>query len=295
MAVSILPYTTDGRSVVTLTLRQEGRPVVVLDSDLLHAIAATLDTIAAIPDLAGFVLASDSRVFVAGANLEEINSLSDEQLHAYLEFGAAAFARIAALPCTTVAAIQGAALGGGLEIAMHCDLLVGAPAPPKEPNAPSKPYPVGLPEAGLGICPGWGGTALLPARIDAAQAIQQIASGKTMLVDQARDLGLFDAWVDDPAALLEHASALAAQPKASRGGVPRNISDADRAAAVREALDRVGSALPETLAAAAVADCVGIGLQQGWAAACQAERNHLVRLRHTEPARAALEKFLTKA
>src|SRR4030095_4414837 len=80
-------------------------------------------------------------------------------------------------------AINGAALGGGLELAMHCDGLVAAP-PPSRDGAPGKPYPVGLPEAGLGLCPGWGGTNLLPARMDAADAIRRAASGQTMTDDE---------------------------------------------------------------------------------------------------------------
>jgi 3-hydroxyacyl-CoA dehydrogenase/enoyl-CoA hydratase/3-hydroxybutyryl-CoA epimerase/enoyl-CoA isomerase len=295
MPGQILPYRVDEHGVATLTLRQEGRPVVVLDSALLDAISASLDAIAAVPGLAGFVLASDSRVFVAGANLQEINGLTDDQLHAYLEMGARAFAKIAALPCTSVAAIQGAALGGGLEIAMHCDLLVASPAPPKDPGGPSKPYQVGLPEAGLGICPGWGGTALLPARIDAAQAIAQTATGQTMSVDQARELGLFDAWVHDPAALLARAQELARTPRTARRAQPRCTSDADVAPAVMAALENVSATLPGTPAAAAVRDCVRVGLERGWDAACQAERDHLVRLRHTDEARVALEKFLNKS
>jgi len=288
MTIPILPYTQDEKGIVTLTLKQEGRPVVVLDGDLLKSIAATLDEIAALPDLAGFVLASDSRVFVAGANLEEINGLSDDDLHAYLKFGAEAFMRITKLPCTTVAAIQGAALGGGLEIAMHCDKLVTSPAKPKEPGGVSKPYQVGLPEAGLGICPGWGGTVLLAARIDAVEALKQVTTGRTMPVDQAKELGLFDAWVEDPAEL-----AAASKPYARPQ--PRFVGDDDVIPHVRAAKNIAGSEIPDTPSAAAILECVDIGLTQGWAAAVEAERGHLVRLRHTEEAKAALEKFFAKA
>ncbi|MEY5032899.1 MAG: hypothetical protein RL354_1930, partial [Planctomycetota bacterium] len=98
--------------------------VVVLDAWLIGEIKAALTRIAA-EKPKGFVLASAStRVFVAGADLAEIDALDDAGLDAYLRSGAEAFALIPALGCPSAAAIHGAALGGGLEIAMHCDALV---------------------------------------------------------------------------------------------------------------------------------------------------------------------------
>ena len=96
------------------------------------------------------------------------------------------------LPYPTAAAIHSAVLGGGLELAMHCDGLIASP-PADRDGKPGRPYPVGLPEAGLSICPGWGGTNLLPARIDPANAIHQTAIGKPMNFDEAKEAGLFDA------------------------------------------------------------------------------------------------------
>ena len=150
--------------VVVMTLEQADRPVVVLDSALLESIDKALDEIGT--DLKGFVLTSSSRVFVAGANLEEIMSLDDAALDQYLKFGSRVYGRIANLPCPSVAAINGATLGGGLELAMHCDTLIAMMPQAREDGKPAKPYHIGLPEAGLCICPGWGGTNMLPARID---------------------------------------------------------------------------------------------------------------------------------
>ncbi len=171
-----LDIETDANGVVTVWLEQPERPVVVLDRSLIERIDATLDLLQA--EMAGFVLASRcSRVFVAGADLVEIDGLSDSELDEYLTLGQRVYGRIADLPCTTVAAVTGATLGGGLEIAMHCDELVGL-----EPAADAKPYLVGLPEAGLGLCPGWGGANMLPARIEAETAIELTASGKPLKI-----------------------------------------------------------------------------------------------------------------
>ncbi|MFG0273744.1 MAG: enoyl-CoA hydratase/isomerase family protein [Phycisphaerales bacterium] len=290
MRVTPLPFEREDSGetpgVVTLTLEQPGKPVVVLDSDLLKRIDATLDEIGT--DIAGFVLASASeRVFVAGANLVEIDGLSDPELHEYLEFGARVYGRIADLPCTTVAAINGAALGGGLEIAMHCDVLVGLRTPEG-----GKPYPVGLPEAGLGLCPGWGGTALLPARIDPEQAIRMTCTGKPMTSDQAADAGLLGELADDRAGLLALAKRIAARPKSGPG--PRSIAQNDVGSGVRSTLERIRADLPQTKAAAAVVECIEAGLNSGWQAALECERRNLVSIRHTPEAREALEAFFNK-
>ena len=287
--------------VVTLTLTQPGRPVVVLDGALLRGIDAALDEIG--DDLRGFVLASDSRVFVAGANLEEVMGLDDAGLHRYLEFGSAVFARIAALPCSTVAAINGAALGGGLELAMHCDHLIALRPAPGANGAPGKPYPVGLPEAGLSICPGWGGTNMLPARMDPERAIELTATGKTMSVLEAAEAGLIERLVDRPSDLLHQARDLAARPKPRAAGEQRSIVDADRRQGVVEALARVRvrgrgggrGGLPATEAARAVVSCVEAGLNGGWAAALARERERLVYLRGTEEGRRAIRAFFEKS
>src|SRR5439155_140292 len=117
------------------------------------------------------------------------------------------------------AAINGAALGGGLELAMHCDGLMGAPPAARDGQA-GKPYPVGLPEAGLGLCPGWGGTNLLPARMEAGEAIRRTASGQTMMFDEAVAAGLFDRVAPAPEKLIETAMGWVCDQK--RGGRERD-------------------------------------------------------------------------
>ncbi len=274
-------------------LEQPGRPVVVLDLELIQRLEAALDALPA--DARGLVLASASeRSFVAGADLKAISALDDAQLHKYLEYGASVFGKIARLPYPTAAAINGAALGGGLELAMHCDGLIGAPSPS------GRPYPIGLPEAGLSICPGWGGTNLLPARINPETAIEMTATGRTMKYDEACAAGLFDAVCDEPGDLRRAAASWVAERAAGRGldrdGAPsRWIGRGDWAADVLEALDRVRPDLPKTGSAEAVADCVDEGLAWGWAAAIQKERDHLVRLRSTPEVAGAIEAFFAKS
>jgi enoyl-CoA hydratase/carnithine racemase len=282
--------------VVVLWLEQHGKPVVVLDAELIRRLDATLD---AVPqDAEGLIVASAApRAFIAGADLKAIQALDDRQLHEYLKLGSRVFGRLAGFPFPTAAAIHAAVLGGGLELALHCDGLIGAPPGPREDGSAGKPYPVGLPEAGLGICPGWGGTNLLPARIDAAEAIRRTASGTPMTFDQAQALGLFDAVAASAGTLIETARRWirGRRDPAHRDGHPlRWIGGRGVAAGVLKSLDTLRPEL-ESPAARAVGEAVDVGLTKGWQAALACERDHLVRLRQTPEAAAAIEAFFAKS
>lgn len=291
------PIETDAagpfNGIAVVRLEQAGSPMVVLDEPLIQRIEATLR---ALPKAAaGFVLASASpRVFIAGADLKSIQALSDTELDRYLAYGQRVFGMISTLPYPTVAAISGAALGGGLEIAMHCDGLVAAP------SASGKPYPVGLPEAGLAICPGWGGTNLLPARMDAAEAISRTATGKPMLFDEAVAAGFFDRTAPSPETLIQTCKQWIVDRHAAgtppRTGAPSKwIGLLDAKARVSSALFALGDTLPRTESAVAVVKAVRAGLEDGWQAALDVERRELVRLRSTPAGKAAIEAFFEKS
>jgi enoyl-CoA hydratase/carnithine racemase len=290
--------------IAVLRLDQPGKPVVVLDHDLIRRIEATMLAIPA--GTRGLVLASASeRVFIAGADLKAISEWDDDQLDRYLAYGAKVFGMFSNCPFPTVAAINGAALGGGLEIAMHCDGLVACPPPTKD-GQPGRPYPVGLPEAGLGLCPGWGGTNLLPALIDPFEAIPRTCSGTPLLFNEAENEGLFDAIANIPAVLVDTAKRWLVDvgskldkrtPISDPWKKPRATGPggAARAASAVKALDALRQDLPKTEAAAAVVDALDAGLTRGYAAALDTERRHLVRLRHTPAAKDALAAFFAKS
>ncbi len=276
--------------IVTLWLSSPGRDVVVIDSRLLDQMHLFFDRLESEESPTGFILMSASqRVFAAGADLAEIDQLSDEQLHAYLTEGAEAFARISALQCPTVATINGAALGGGLELALHCDGLVAA-----HPSDRERSYRIGLPEAGLGLCPGWGGTQMLAARIDPTMAIRMMATGETVKLDDV-PAGLFDRIVDNEVDLYETAVSWIEHHAGPHAQTTPRCIDASNRGAVADALAEVRGELPDTAAAHAVVEAVEIGVSEGWIAATAAERRLLVSLRHTETARTRLEAFLAKS
>ncbi len=122
--------------------------------------------------------------FVAGADLEELLALSRAaDVHAMLRRGHELMERLAALPFPTVAAIHGACLGGGLELALACRRRVATEHPKTK---------LGLPEVQLGLIPGLGGTQRLPRLIGVPDALDLILTSRQVDARKARRLGLVD-------------------------------------------------------------------------------------------------------
>ena len=287
MQQNILRFEVNDQGIATLWLDGDGKSVVVLDRNLNQRLNTALDAIEQRDDIRGLVLRSDcDRVFVAGADLAEIDNLDDHGLHAYLAFGTTVFSRLASLPYPTVAAINGAALGGGLEIAMHCNAIIIS-----KMNSSEKPFPIGLPEAGLGICPGWGGTQLLPTRTNPETGIISAATGVTYL---SRDLpkGLATQMVDSPAGLQE-AAELWIQEYATCGSTPLGMQPQDENE-WNEGLRVARQTVEGTEAAKAVFHAVETSVREGWSAGVAVEQCELVRLRNTPVAREKLDAFLSK-
>ena len=278
-----LPMVTTSVGATIVTLTNPDHPVVVLDRSLLDRLDQALDRIPA-DSSAVFIQSADPKVFVAGANLKEIDALDDASLLDYLARGASVLGRLAELPCPTFALLNGAALGGGLELALHCSGIVASRL-----NSRGKPYPIGLPEAGLGLCPGWGGTQLLPGRIDPERAIASTAVGETFSSDDLPD-GLADAIAETPEHLLDVASELlgrwpASSPRRSIQSSPRETVEA----AVTSVCGRPGDAAP----AMAVCQAIQTGLDLGFESGLEAERRLLVALRQTDETRSKITAFLT--
>ncbi|MBX9736498.1 MAG: enoyl-CoA hydratase/isomerase family protein [Phycisphaerales bacterium] len=307
-AAAPLATAIDADKVITMTLEANQGPMCILDEALIRRIEATLK---ALPrDATGLILASASpRVFVAGADLKSIIAMSHDDLDRYLAYGQRVFGMLCDLPYVTVAAINGAALGGGLELAMHCDGLVASPAPmvPGKDGAPAspKPYPVGLPEAGLSICPGWGGTNLLPARVvDIAEAMRRTCTGKTWTIDSAMEVGLFDAVSEEAstASLLGTAKSWLLENRTlvseRRDGLPLHWLGRDHVInqagiAIHEVRAELGAADPAKSCLEAMQAGLAGG-RAGWDAALKVEREQLNRLRAAPVGKGAIDAFLTK-
>src|SRR5947209_5992510 len=172
-------------AVAVLTLDQPGSKANVLSEPMWTDLEAALDALAARADVRGLVLASAKPgIFIAGADLKLLASApgpNDPAVRAFIEHGLRVLEKLEALPFPTCAAIDGAALGGGLEVALACDYRVVGTNPK---------VALGLPEVKLGLIPGWGGTQRLPRVIPTLYAAEMLWKGEAITAQQAIERNL---------------------------------------------------------------------------------------------------------
>ncbi|MDB5511769.1 MAG: enoyl-CoA hydratase [Enterovirga sp.] len=193
--------------VATLTLDRP--PVNAMSDGWVAAFGSVLNELEARDDWTVLLIRSALKVFCAGADLKQIRDDFAKTPEEQAETGRryqSLFARIETLPGTVLCEIGGAALGGGLELALACDLRVGA-----------REAKLGLPEVGLGLIPGAGGTQRLTRLLGPAVAARLILGAEVIDGAEAHRLGLLD-WVCDRGSLAETASAIARQ----RAALPRH-------------------------------------------------------------------------
>jgi 3-hydroxyacyl-CoA dehydrogenase/enoyl-CoA hydratase/carnithine racemase len=172
--------------------------------EALASLNTALDELEGADDLKGLMLTGKPFIFAVGADLNSFAGMDRDTAFEGGRRGHEAFARLQALPFPTLAAINGACMGGGLEIALHCDyrtLSTGAQV-------------VAFPEVFLSIFPAWGGTQLAPRIVGAKDAVETIVTNalnnnKTMRPKEAFERGFADrfydsaTFLDDSLALLE--------------------------------------------------------------------------------------------
>lgn len=144
------------------------------------------------------VLAGSDKAFCAGADVKEMAKLSQEEM-ARSDHLAALWERAARFEKPIIAALSGYALGGGLELAMCCDIIVA-----------SEGTKLGQPEINIGIIPGGGGTQRLPRAVGKYKAMEMILTGANITAEEAKALGLVNRVVP-PGKYLEEATKLAVE------------------------------------------------------------------------------------
>lgn len=150
-----------------------------LSFSIIGEISAAIDEVAGWDVRALVVTGAGERAFCAGADIKELRGRTMAAQKRGAEFGQATFAKLERLPFPTVAAINGFAFGGGLELALACSFRIASP------NAK-----LGLPEIKLGLIPGYGGTQRLPRLIGEARALEMILLGRTVSAQEAHSIGL---------------------------------------------------------------------------------------------------------
>ena len=205
-------------------------------------------------DWVAMVLTGKPFVFAVGADIDEFPKVrTREEVIAGSRAGHDAFGRIRALPYPSVAAINGACLGGGLEIALHCDARTIA----------SAVRHVGVPEVFLGILPAWGGTQLIPRLVDAKTAVKVVVQNplrqnRMLTGAEAVELGLADRLLD-PAEFLDDSIAYALDLVELNTSRPERPDPDELAEAVR----RARAQLDDTVHGAAPAPYRALDLIEG--------------------------------
>lgn len=204
----------DGSHATITFMTEEG--LNVLSSDGLYALGAAIAKVRKDPLVRTTVLQAKGKVFVAGADIKEMSGFKPDQAHEYATLGQSVMNDIASLPSITVAAIQGAALGGGLEVALACDFRVAV-----------KSAKLGLPEVTLGLIPGWGGVVRLNQLIGAARAKRMYLSANPVSGEDALAVGLVDEIVNSPEDMNSRVTAFC---KSFHRAAPASVALAKRAA-----------------------------------------------------------------
>ena len=187
----------------------------VFSSSVLRELEVAVLRVADDPEVRATVITAEGRVFMAGADIKEMASFDSEQARGYGFLGQGVFNAIAALPSITVAGINGAALGGGLEMALACDFRIAV-----------KSAKLGLPEVSLGLVPGWGGIGRLTKLVGPAHAKRLILSGLPMSAEDGLAIGLVDEIVN---AAEDVAPRITAFCRSFRKGSPAGVRLAKRA------------------------------------------------------------------
>ena len=186
--------------ITRLRLDDPGRTMNVLTEDVMRRLATLLeelrDGVASGSVRGVLVVSGKTDSFIAGADVEAIEGVESPQAGAdAARFGQAVYLELEALAVPTVAAIHGACVGGGLELALACSHRVASD------HGRTR---LGLPEVQLGILPAWGGTTRLPRLIGLQAALDLLLTGRLVDPKRARRMGLVDAVL--PAEFFERAA-----------------------------------------------------------------------------------------
>ena len=174
----------DAVAVLRLNRPRERNP---LSRPTLAALEQAFDELTARPDLKALVITGAEDVFASGADIRELQTLTPAAAREFSARGQRLFQKIADAPPLTVAAVNGYCMGGGLDLALACDVRVASPR-----------AVFAHPGARLGIITGWGGTQRLPRLVGDALAYEMLLTGRRLSGAEAHAAGLVHRLADRP-------------------------------------------------------------------------------------------------
>ena len=180
----VFNYTKDKNNIVTLTMDMAEKSANLIDEDYFKSLLENIVKLENESDLKGVILTSAKKTFLAGADLEMLYSLREAKAcYEFVEAGKLIMRRFEQLGKPIVAAINGTALGAGMELALCCHYRIAIDNPLAR---------FGFPEVNLGILPGAGGTVRLPRLIGLESSLPLLLEGKQMSAQEAFKSGIMD-------------------------------------------------------------------------------------------------------
>lgn len=180
--------------VVIFTLRSPRR-LNALTKSMAYGLSDCIDEMPG-KGVRAIIITGEGRAFCAGTDLKEAAEMGSVAATAKANFLRDLFFRIQNLPLTSIAAVNGVALGGGMELALACTLRIAAPD-----------AGFGLPEVKLAVIPAYGGTQMLPALVGKSHATDMMLTGRTLEISEAFSIGLVNRIASADASLLDQAIA----------------------------------------------------------------------------------------
>jgi enoyl-CoA hydratase/carnithine racemase len=165
----------DGVEILVL----KNPPVNALSTAVLGELDQRISELSREPTVRAVVLTGDGQYFSAGADVKEMATLDIASAPDVARRGSSIYGRVAAFPAPVIAAVNGLALGGGLELALACDLRIAGES-----------AKFGAPEVGIGLIPAYGGTQRLPRLVGLAKAKELIFTGAMISAAEAARIGL---------------------------------------------------------------------------------------------------------
>jgi enoyl-CoA hydratase len=185
-----------------------------IDAEVLTDLEAAVTTLEARPAVRAVIVTGRGRAFVAGGDIAHMAQLPVSDGERWVRWGQEVLRRLERLPQVSIAAVNGYAFGGGLELALACDLRVAADT-----------AQLGVPEVRVGLIPGWGGTQRLLRLVGPSRARDLVFTGRAVPAEEALRLGL----VSRVVAASQLLAACQALAREISGGSPTAVRAAKRA------------------------------------------------------------------
>ncbi len=249
-------------------------PVNAISKDIRQGLKDSFDTLTKDDNISRIILTGAGKFFAAGADAREFDG---PPIEPHLPDVAAL---IEACPKPCIAAINGAALGGGYELALVCKYRVATPG-----------ALLGLPEVTLGVIPGAGGTQRLPRLIGVASAVSLISQGQLVKGKKALELGLIDHLADDP---LEYALTMDIAPLAGKRPLCDTANPTPDDAAITAAREQASKRMRGQTAPHRAIDLVELTTTTGFDTGMVRERETFLEIRQLDQARALRHMFFAE-